>query len=190
MNIQGLGVAPKYLALKELFLSTRPYIILLQETMHSTEQVIKYFRKMLPYWHMATIDVASLSGGLVALWDPRWVYMKAFLCFACILLAGNIKGFQRRIHILNIYALYRDRDTFWRKIVASESLVLESLVMAGDLNCTIGMDEVWERSRKVDAMVDLIKYIIVDYNFVDIYPSKIVPAWDNGRTSHGIWQKG
>jgi len=27
----------------------------------------------------------------------------------------------------------------------------------------------------------MIKDAIMDYNYVDIYPSKVVPTWDNGR---------
>ena len=38
-------------------------------------------------------------------------------------------------------------------------------------------------------MAELIKYITVIYNFMDICPSKIVPTWDIGRTSDGYVEK-
>lgn len=69
MNIRGLGADPKFLALKELFRSSNSKIILIQETMHGSQDSISYFRRMLPSWHMAAMDASSLFGGLVFLWD-------------------------------------------------------------------------------------------------------------------------
>lgn len=112
MSIRGLGSTQKFLALKEIFLSCHSYIILLQETMHSAQQVILYFRKMFPNWHIAATDAADLSRGLVALWDSIWVDMMAYSCFVGILLARKTKGLLGRIHILNIYAPYRDKKFF------------------------------------------------------------------------------
>lgn len=77
MNIRGLGAAHKFLALKELFFSNKPYIILLQESMHTTQQAVKNFRKMFLEWHIVATDSCGLSGGLAALWNPRWVNFKA-----------------------------------------------------------------------------------------------------------------
>lgn len=70
--------------------------------------MINYFRQMFPDWHMAAMIVVLLSGGLVALWDPRWVNVRAFSCFAGILLDGHIIGLKGHIHILNVYAPYKD----------------------------------------------------------------------------------
>lgn len=38
-------------------------------------------------------------------------------------------------------------------------------------------------------MANLIKDIIIDYNFVDICSSKVVPTWDNERTDDGYLAK-
>lgn len=51
------------------------------------------------------------------------------------------------------------------------------------------MDEVWERTIKVDVMADLIKYIIINYNLIDIRPSKIATTWDNDKVSDGYVAK-
>lgn len=106
----------------------------------------------------------------MALWDPLRVKIKAYKCFVGILLAGNIRGLGARVHILNIYDPYRDRVVFWA-----------SLTITGDLNCTIGLGEVWGRSRKVDPLARMIGNMIMEHNFVDICPSKMAPNWDNGR---------
>lgn len=57
-------------------------------------------------------------------------------------------------------------------------------MISRDLNYTISFDEVWGRSRKVNAMADHIKDIIVNYNFMDI-----CPTWDNGRSGDGYVSK-
>lgn len=96
--------AHKFLALKELFHMSNPYIILLQESMHSAQHMVSYFRKTLPEWHIATTDSIGPFGGLVALWNPRWVFLKTYSCFLGILLAGKIRDLHGCIHIRNIYA--------------------------------------------------------------------------------------
>jgi len=58
---------------------------------------------------------------------------------------------------------------------------LASLIIAMDLNCTVGLDEVWGRSRKIDLLVGMICNTIMAHNFVDIFPAKMDPTWDNGR---------
>lgn len=86
LNIQELGAGPKYLPLKHLLSSLHPYVIIIQETMHSVPQVVLYFWKMFPNWYIYATVVVGLSGGLVALLDPRWIKIKAYKCFAGILL--------------------------------------------------------------------------------------------------------
>eukprot|EP00253_Pinus_taeda_P019600 PITA_19600 len=151
--VRGLGAHPKFIALKDLFLSVFPNLILIQETMHMRSEVVSYFQKMFPSWHITTTDSTGLSGGLVALWDPTWVSVKALRCFAGILLEGKFRGTPGYIHILNVYAPYKDRFTFWNQILSSDIMELASLMIAGDLNCTF-----------------------------NICPAKITPTWDNGRS--------
>lgn len=61
--------------------------------------------------------------------------------------------------------------------------------MARDMNFTIGLEEIWGGTIKFSAMDELIKYIIIDQNFVDIFPSKIDPTWDNGWAGNGYVEK-
>lgn len=90
MNIRGLGADHKFLALKNLFLSDQPKIILIQETMHNKSLAISYFRKMFPSWHMAASEAKGLSGGLAVLWDPVWIRAKAYKCFLGIHISASV----------------------------------------------------------------------------------------------------
>lgn len=64
-------------------------------------------------------------------------------------------------------------------------LTLDSLILVGDLNCTIWMNDIWGGSGKVDSIVEQIKDIIANFNLVDICPPCISPTWDNGRMGDG-----
>lgn len=91
---------------------------------------------------MVVTVVVGLLSVLMALWDPRWVKVGAFSCFLGILLEGHIRGLMGCIHILNVYASYRNIVVFWDKLITSGILELVSLIITGDLNCTVGLDEV------------------------------------------------
>eukprot|EP00253_Pinus_taeda_P017475 PITA_17475 len=66
---------------------------------------------------------------------------------------------------------------------------IDSLLIASDLNCTLSNDEVWGRGRKNDPVGGIIREAILQYNFVDICPSKLAPIWDNGRSENAYLAK-
>lgn len=182
MNIRGLGANPKYLALKDIFHSAHPKIILIQETMHNSQVSISYFRKMFPTWFMVASKARGLSGGLAVLWDLVWIKAKAYKCFVGILISAFLKGQSFNINILNTYAPYKNRLPFWEKLFASEIIELDSLMIVGDLNITLNFDECWGKCRKKDPLADRIKMEFLNKNFVDIAPIKLMPTWDNSRS--------
>lgn len=83
INIRGLGVEPKYIALKNLFHSLYPNIILIQETMHKRYKAILYFQKMFPSWHISKIDSTGFSGG----WWPYGIHPRSQLRHSDVLQA-------------------------------------------------------------------------------------------------------
>lgn len=99
---------------------------------------------------------------------------------------GNICGLGSHVHILNIYAPYRDRYIFWDRLISSRMLELDSLIIVGDINCTIRLDEVWGRYKKIDPLARMIQDVILMHNFVDICPVKITPTWDNSVLTRHI----
>lgn len=181
MNTRGLGADQKFLALKKIFTYNHPNIILIQETMHSTEDSIRYFCRMFSQWHIVAIDANGFCGGLVILWNPLWIAAKAFEFFAGILLLANIRVFLGSIHILNIYAPYKDRRPFWNRFLSLELLELDLFLMGGDLNYTLCGDEVWGSARKMDPLVGCIREALLQHNLTDISPQSLGPTWDNGR---------
>lgn len=98
---------------------------------------------------------AGLSGGFVVLWNRLWVWAKAFSYSVGILIEGHLHRYQGHIHILNLYGPYKNRMAFWDALFASGIMDLASLIIAGDFKYTVGLDEEWGMSRKIDPMVGM-----------------------------------
>lgn len=59
---------------------------------------------------------------------------------------------------------------------------LQTLIIAGDLNYTMSLDETWDCFRKTDPLAGKIQNSIIMNNFLDICPYEISPTWDNGHS--------
>ena len=118
MNICGFGGPTKQKALKELFTSLNPDIILLQETMCDHFTTLRLFSFMKPGWEFCAIDALGLSGGILSAWNPRLVRCKSYHSFVGILLSANFKGLELVFSIVNYYGPYVNRTTFWDTTMA------------------------------------------------------------------------
>lgn len=94
------------------------------------------------------------------------------------MVSANFRGCPNVIHILNVYAPYKDRASFWEPFITSGILDDEALLIAGDLNCTMGRDEVWGRGKKADSIGEKMKEAIMLCNLL-IY-------LQNNCLQHGI----
>jgi len=144
---------------------------------------------MLPSWYMAAMGVNGLSGGLAVLWDPRWISARNFRCLGGILIVAKYRGCADCIHILNVYAPYKDRASYWNLVFASGILEIETLLIAGDLNYTLELDEVWGKGKKTDSIEEKIREAMLQYNLVDICPKSLSPTWDKGRSGEAYIAK-
>lgn len=133
-------------------------------------------------WYISATASSGLSRGLVGSWDPTWVSVEAFQCFAGILLEASFHGIPGHVHILNVYAPYKDSLIFWGLLFSFRIMELVSVIIESALNYTISRDEVWGHCKKIDPLARLIQYVILMHNFVDICLTKIAPTWDNGRS--------
>jgi len=150
--------------------------------MHASSIAISYFRKMFPSWYISAVEANSLSGGLAVLWDLVWIKAKTYSCVTGILISAQIRGHNFPINILNVYAPYRNRASFWEKLFVSEVLDIENLLIAGDLNFTLNMDEIWGLNKRKDPLAEKLKNELLCRNFVDILPAQMHSTWENGRS--------
>ena len=100
MNIRGFGGLVKRKALKTLFSSLNPDMILIQETMCDHFYALHFFSKMNPGWEFCALDSNGLSGGLLTGWNPHTVRCKAYHSYAGILIKAKLKGLDMIFSIL------------------------------------------------------------------------------------------
>jgi len=181
-NIRGLAGADKRRALRNFINTSGTQILLVQETMVSAHDAIFYFLKIRPHWRVSAIDAQGFSGGLLTAWDPGIGDFKAFHTCAGIMVEGLIKGFSEVIRVLNIYAPYRDRLPFWERIVSHNILLLDNLIIGGDLNMTLGLSEVWGGTSLEDPLSPYFRHLFSSNDLVDISLDLLAPTWRNGRT--------
>lgn len=181
LNVRGLVKVSRARALSNLFKNTRAAIILLQETMCDEILAIHKLCKFLPYWEVAAVSSCGLSGGLAVAWDPNVFAFKVFSTPWGMLLKGSFCGNHHSLSILNCYAPYRERQSFWVSLQGSGLMNLDDLIIAGDLNFNCHASEIWGSSARLDDLADFFAQLIVDSDLVDVQPHKLVPTWTNDR---------
>ena len=79
-NIRGCKSPLKIRILKRKIEVEKPWIILLQETKCSGEELAKVARKVWPRCNRMAINANGTAGGLGILWDPQLVSLQNFRC--------------------------------------------------------------------------------------------------------------
>ena len=113
---------------------------------------------------------------MVSIWNPLTFSFKPYITCAGILLKGNIRGFEKQLNLLNVYAPYKERKVYWDKVDASGLLNLGNLILAGDLNLTLHSFENWETMFPSNLLEDYFVDIFNKNQLIDIAPSKITPT--------------
>ena len=77
-----------------------------------------------------------------------FVQLRPFKNTRGILLEGKIGFIDKYVTILNIYASYKNRDSFWASLSDSGLLNVDNLIITGDLNFTTSSVEIWGKKCK------------------------------------------
>jgi len=93
-----------------------------------------------------------------------------------------VEGLGKEFRILNVYSPYLDRTPFWESLLNLKILKVETLILGGDLNFSIGIAEVWGPSACLDQITVRISHLLMINGLLDITPRKINPTWRNIRT--------
>jgi endonuclease/exonuclease/phosphatase family metal-dependent hydrolase len=81
-----------------------------------------------------------------------------------------------------LWPLFSDRKLFWDKVASRGMLEHKNLIVAGDLNFTVSVGEVWGASTQLDQLAGYFKELFQDNRLVDVIPDVLVPTWQNGRS--------
>ena len=77
------------------------------------------------------------------IWNVKEALFQSFSTLAGIMLSGSFRVFFESITLVNCYAPYNGREDFWKFLEDSGLLVSSSLILGGDLNFTLSVQEVW-----------------------------------------------
>jgi hypothetical protein len=113
LNLRGFGSPTKLTSLKHLLLQIKPDIVFLQETLIDGDKEKSLFFQCLPHWNVVALDSNGCSGGLLTGWNPTLAEFCAFGTAAGIFLEGRFKHSTDHVKLLNCYAPYKDRESFW-----------------------------------------------------------------------------
>jgi endonuclease/exonuclease/phosphatase family metal-dependent hydrolase len=181
LNIRGVGGPLKFPSMRRLLSSTKPDIIFLQETLVDEEKARKFLFSLCPTWMYSAVSSVGKSGGLLVAWNPNIVELQPYLCAGGILLTGIHIPDKRRICLINVYGPCTGRRLFWEHLEAKGLLDQSNLILAGDLNFSMGVDEVWGVSALIDSQATFFRDLFTKHHLVDVKPSEVVPTWRNGR---------
>ena len=59
------------------------------------------------------------------------------------------------------------------------------MVIGGDLNFSLGQDEVWGPNARSDLLTEYFTQKLIKRNWLDIEPIKSKPTWKNNRCGEG-----
>jgi hypothetical protein len=123
-----------------------------------------------PNWHTSSKSSIGTSGGLVVSLDPTIFYLVPYLCSGGILLTGTCLWNNQQISLLNIYGPCTESKQLWDKVVTRGILDYTNLIIAGDLNLTTSVGEVWGVSTSLDPLASYFTNIFLAHALVDIPP--------------------
>jgi hypothetical protein len=76
--------------------------------------------------------------------------------------------------VLNIYGPYSEHVPFWETLLSKYFFEVEALILGGDLNFSLGMDEVWGPRERSDPLAYFFKMHLERKRLIDVPPTCIL----------------
>jgi len=181
-NCRGLAGPHKKSAFRRVLTLEHPDVILLQETLGVGEVIKNCLESWMPGWSFLTLDVKGRSGGLAVGWRSSCMKlvdswgMDSVLCVDVLSADLGIT-----IKVINVYGPYHNRVPFWDAVTGNPLFSGDSLIIGGDLNFSLGQDEVWGPHAHVDSLAGYFVQMLAVKGWLDIDPIKLKPTWKNNR---------
>jgi hypothetical protein len=144
---------------------------MLQETLVVEEKARRFMDSLVPIWYICAIDYVGTSSKLLPAWDPKNYALTPYLCEGGIFLKGSSRINKHDFCILNVYGSFTARQDFWDRLALRGILDFKNLILAGDLNFTIGVNEVWGASSHLDKMANFFKDLLLTHHLIDLAPT-------------------
>jgi hypothetical protein len=85
------------------------------------------------------------------------------------------EGLGMEFIIFNVYGPYQDCPMFWDSLFKRSLLKVDNSIIGGDLNFSLGEDEVWDPQAHLDHQLDLFTHSMIGNEFIDIELDKTYP---------------
>jgi exonuclease III len=185
-NIRGLNGRSKQKVLRDMIMTEKPDIVMLQETKCSSEDI----DRLLPFcWRQgraASIDALGTAGGLAVLWNTSEVIMENFFATKWSITADyRCIGSNKPGCLTNVYgpASSRDKQDFLRSLHYTSTLTqYNNWTIGGDFNIIRGLEEKKGGSRRLERDSEVFNNLIDDLHLIDLDTSNGTYTWTNRRT--------
>ena len=181
-NCRGLAGPGKKLALMRVLSLEHPDVLMLQETLGVGDVIQGKLENWLPGWSFVTLDAKGRSGGLAVGWKHNCVKLINSWGSEAVL---GVEVFSAELgvslSVINVYGPYLNRAPFWDSLLHNPMVQGDSVVLGGDLNFSLGHNEVWGPHAQVDSLARFFVQKLIEKGLLDIEPVKIKPTWRNNR---------
>ena len=124
-----------------------------------------------------TMDARGRSGGLAVGWKNSCVKLINSWGIEAVL---GVEVFSEELGIslsvVNVYGPYLNRGPFWDSVYQNPLVNGDSVVLGGDLNFSLGNNEVWGPHAQVDSLAGYFVQKLVEKGLLDIEPIKLKPT--------------
>jgi exonuclease III len=175
-NCRGLASPSKKSALKRLVTLHQPDVFFLQETLADESTATQALVNLFPGWAFMGMDTNERSGGLVIGWNLRSIkLLSSWASDSCLGLEVLDEVLGLTLNLLNIYGPNTDRIQFWNTLFKKDLLMAENLIIGGDINFSLGEEEIWGPSSHPDPQTSFFSHPLVTNGLIEIVPTKLLP---------------
>lgn len=127
------------------------------------------------------------SGGLWAAWDERY---KLTLVYKCsnfiILLVVDERGLEWVLCLLYGHPRLGERKRIWEELGCRLIALNRPLLVAGDFNQVMGIEEKYSRNRRSIGGVDWLRAFINNLNLREVRSFGVFYTWTNNRSDEEV----
>jgi endonuclease/exonuclease/phosphatase family metal-dependent hydrolase len=187
LNIRGVGGTLKQASMRRVCRKVKSDVIFLHETLVDEEKARHLMLRLVPSWCICVVSSLRNLGGILVAWDPNKFLLTPSSCIGGIMLKGISLENKQDICFLNVYGPCVEKKLFWDRVALGGLLDSNNLILACDLNFTLGADEVRGATTQLDKLAEYFKDMMLEHHLIDLVPVEIVPTWRNSRSGrHSI----
>ncbi|XP_059064893.1 uncharacterized protein LOC131856944 [Cryptomeria japonica] len=185
-NVRGLSTPDKRCLVKRALCRSNNEIIIFQETKLNLEQSSSFINYC-KGWEGAFQEAKGAAGGLGIVWNPTLVQVtlleKAENWMMC-----NVIHVKENVEfpLINVYGPMKTMEKVHVWSVLSEKILLlnnERLVVAGDFNALLDLDEKKGGLRMSNKVMEDFRDFVAQNHLMDVVPNNGLFTWTNRRAN-------